>query len=133
MTAAFADTVYFAALNNRRDALHALAMEYEQLTEAIITTEFILVEVATFFLRPGDRIAFAKLDAALRTNPNVTILPATADLYARGLALFAARPDKEWSLTDCISFEVMTELELPDALTADLHFEQAGFRVLLKP
>ena len=132
MTGAFADTVYFAALNNRRDALHALASEFEQIIEVIVTTEFILVETATFFLRPGDRYRFSNLDAALRANPNVTIIPASADLYARGLDLFAARPDKSWSFTDCISFEVMTELELTDALTADEHFEQAGFRVLLK-
>ena len=133
MTPAFADTAYFVALHNRRDALHTLAVECGQLADAIVTTEFILVEVATFFLRPADRVTFAKLDAALRANPNVTVLPSSADLYARGLELFAARPDKEWSLTDCISFEVMAELELTDAVTADQHFEQAGLRVLLKP
>jgi len=99
----------------------------------IITTEFILVELATFFVRPADRAAFAKFDTALRANANATIIPASGELYARGLSLFVSRPDKEGSLTDCISFEVMTELELFDALTADLHFQQAGFQALMKP
>ena len=45
---------------------------------------------------------------------------------------FAARPDKEWSLTDCISFVAMNERDITDALTSDHHFEQAGFRILLK-
>lgn len=131
MKAYFADTAYFVGLYNRHDALHSPALVYDRLAEAFVTTEFILVGVATFFVRPGDRVVFANLDATLRANPRVVILPATADLYARGLALFAARPDKEWSLTDCISFEVMGELELTDALTGDQHFGQAGFRALL--
>ncbi len=61
----------------------------------------------------------------------MTIVPSSSDLFWRGIKLFDARPDKEWSLTDCISFEVMAELGLTDALTADHHFEQAGFRALL--
>jgi uncharacterized protein len=55
----------------------------------------------------------------------------TEALYRRGLALYDARPDKEWSLTDCISFEVMTDEGLEEALTGDRHFEQAGFKALL--
>jgi uncharacterized protein len=46
--------------------------------------------------------------------------------------LFSARPDKEWSLTDCISFVAMNERNITDAPTSDHHFEQAGFRILLK-
>ena len=52
--------------------------------------------------------------------------------YQAGFDLFANRPDKDWSLTDCISFGVMTERGLTEALTADRHFEQAGFRAVLK-
>lgn len=54
-------------------------------------------------------------------------------LWRRGLGLYAARPDKAWSLTDCISFVVMTDRGLTEALTGDHHFEQAGFRALLRP
>lgn len=53
-------------------------------------------------------------------------------VYQAGFDLFAARPDKAWSLTDCISFGVMRERGLSDALTADHHFEQAGFRAVFK-
>ena len=58
-------------------------------------------------------------------------MDATSELFERGLALYNARPDKEWSLTDCISFVVMADEGLTDALTGDRHFEQAGFTALL--
>ena len=50
----------------------------------------------------------------------------------RGVALYAERPDKDWSLTDCISFVVMRKMDITEALTGDRHFEQAGFTALLK-
>jgi uncharacterized protein len=59
------------------------------------------------------------------------IVPPNQELFDEGIHLFAERPDKEWSLTDCISFIIMREYDLTDALTADHHFEQAGFRILL--
>jgi predicted nucleic acid-binding protein len=60
-----------------------------------------------------------------------SIIPCGSELFHRGLSLFAARLDKEWSLTDCISFSVMKEHGLTDALTDDHHFMQAGFKVVL--
>jgi uncharacterized protein len=68
----------------------------------------------------------------LREQPDVEIVPSTSDLFQRGTEFFSARPDKEWSLTDCISFVAMNERNITDALTSDHHFEQAGFRILLK-
>jgi hypothetical protein len=68
----------------------------------------------------------------LRSDPNVQILPASQDLFERGLQLYSARPDQGWPLTDCTSFAAMRELGLTEALTADHHFEQAGFVALLK-
>jgi uncharacterized protein len=59
------------------------------------------------------------------------VLPGPA-LWQRGIELYAERPDKGWSLTDCISFVVMQDRGITDALTADHHFEQAGFTALLK-
>ena len=133
MTAIFADTAFYVAFHNRRDALHPRAVDLaSRLTAPVLTTEFVLGEVANFFKRPGDRTAYAALDAALRSDPATTIVPASPELYAHGLRLFAERPDKEWSLVDCMSFHVMSERGLTDALAADEHFEQAGFRALLK-
>jgi len=132
MKAVFADTSYYVALLSDRDVHHAAAISYgASESVSIVTTEFVLIEVATFFRRPADRVGFVRFDAHLRSDSQATVLPATAELYKSGLALFAARPDKEWSLTDCTSFAVMTERKLTDALTADVHFVQAGFKALL--
>jgi hypothetical protein len=60
------------------------------------------------------------------------MIPATQELFDRGVALYESRPDKEWSLTDCISFVVMADHGITEALTGDRHFEQAGFVALLK-
>jgi uncharacterized protein len=89
--------------------------------------------VADALSSPGIRGHVHKFLLRLATDPKTQVVAADAAWYERGLALYAARPDKSWSLTDCISFEVMTELGLTEALTADHHFEQAGFRALLKP
>jgi predicted nucleic acid-binding protein len=133
MTPVFADTGFYVAFHNRRDALHGQAVELAaRLTAPIITTEFVLLEVANFFKRPGDRGMFTAFDAALRLDSTTTIIPASSELYLYGRNLFSARADKEWSLVDCMSFHVMTERGLTDALTADEHFEQAGFRILLR-
>jgi predicted nucleic acid-binding protein len=68
----------------------------------------------------------------LRSAEEIQIVPASAELFNRALVLFTSRPDKEWSLTDCTSFVVMQEHGMTEALTADHHFEQAGFVALLK-
>ncbi len=58
------------------------------------------------------------------------IVGGSDDLFRRGLKLYVERPDQTWSLTDCISFVVMEEHRIRDALTRDHHFEQAGFRAV---
>lgn len=68
----------------------------------------------------------------MRASPRVKILPLTSGLLNRGLDLMRQRTDKDWSLTDCISFVVMEDEGLREALTGDQHFEQAGFKALLK-
>lgn len=67
----------------------------------------------------------------MRSASNVNVVPLTPDLLGRALQLYAARPDKDWGLTDCVSFEVMRERGIEEALAADQHFIQAGFRALL--
>ena len=68
----------------------------------------------------------------VRNNRLLEIVPYGTSIYQDGYDLFAARPDKDWSLTDCISFAVMGQRGLTDALTGDHHFERAGFRAICK-
>ena len=129
----FADSFFYFAVLNSNDAAHEQAEAFlDHLDGQIVTTAFVLTELADGMADPLDRGTFIRLHEALSTDPSVTIVPAGAALFADGLALYAKRPDKEWSLTDCISFVVMQRHGLTEALTGDHHFEQAGFAALLK-
>ena len=133
MTACFADSYYYIALLNPRDSAHARATDVaRKLSRAVLTTEWVLTEVANVLSAPERRGVVASFLAALRKTRGVEVLPASADQFEGGLRLYADRPDKSWSLTDCISFVTMTGHGLREALTGDHHFEQAGFRALLK-
>jgi predicted nucleic acid-binding protein len=74
---------------------------------------------------------FAELADELQSAPYVDIVPGSHERFQAGLVLFSSRPDKNWSLTDCISFALMKAYGIEEALACDHHFEQAGFRVLL--
>ena len=132
MTACFADTYFFLALLSADDEAHdrAVALNRSQ-RAAMVTTSWVLTEVADALAAPASRAVFLELLAALRSDPQVTIIPAAEALFDRGITLFSNRLDKGWSLTDCISFVVMEDHGIRDALTGDHHFEQAGFRALL--
>ncbi|MCH7871705.1 MAG: type II toxin-antitoxin system VapC family toxin [Planctomycetes bacterium] len=133
MTRYFADSFYYLALLNPRDEAHRRAAEFtREIERPVVTTAWILTEVGDALAAPQQRPAFVDLVDDLRVDPEVEIVPPTADLFHRGIVLFRDRPDKHWSLTDCISFVVMRERGLTDALTGDHHFEQGGFRALLK-
>ncbi len=96
------------------------------------TSTWVLVEVADALATPGRREKFLPLLRFLRANPQVTILPPDPEIFERGTVMFHQRRDKAWSLTDCISFLIMHDRGLRDALTGDHHFEQAGFNALMK-
>jgi uncharacterized protein len=133
MKAIFADTSYFVAFCGPNDAYHARAVQLsESLVEPIITTEYVLVETGGLLLRPEDRFAFINLVRDLKSDPSVRIVRASQTLFNDGFDLFTRRPDKYWSLVDCISFAVMKRRRLDRALSADQHFVQAGFRALLR-
>jgi predicted nucleic acid-binding protein len=130
MKAVFADTMYFVALVNPRDQFQKRVRTHVASYHGrIVTSEFVLIEVANFFSRPPSRSAFLSLVQDLTLDPSVVIVPASAQWFSRGIELFSNRPDKEWSLTDCISFEIMADFQLSHALTADHHFLQAGFTI----
>lgn len=133
MIAVFADTYFYLALLGRDDGARRRAEEVAAaLSVPVITTAWVLMEVANALAAPEYRSFYVQLAQSLRADPAVTLVPPTQQLFERGEAFYAARPDKGWSLTDCISFLVMQEMNLSDALTADRHFEQAGFNALLK-
>jgi hypothetical protein len=128
----FVDTGHWLALANSNDHLHKRATTLAaSLPGPFVTTEAVLLEV-------GDAMAgrkLRKLGAAVladaRTDPEVEVVPLSPELFDNALRLYSARPDKEWSLTDCVSFVVMKERCIEEALAADQHFTQAGFRALL--
>jgi predicted nucleic acid-binding protein len=132
MKTVFADSYYYIALVNERDAGHEDAMKFSRsYLGRAVTTEWVLMEVADALSAPDQRWIFLELLSRLRSEAGLLIVEASHELFDRGVALFSQRPDKSWSLTDCISFVVMQEHGLSEALTADRHFEQAGFVPLL--
>jgi predicted nucleic acid-binding protein len=133
MKTVFADTFYFLALLNASDQAHGKAVAFTAGNVVrMVTTEWVLTELADGLARsPRGRSAFLGTLADLQADPDATIVPCDPVLMAEGVRLYGQRLDKEWSLTDCISFVVMTRASLTEALTGDKHFEQAGFMALL--
>ena len=128
MNRLFADTFFFFEFLNADDNAHREASAFlDAFDGKLVTTEWILTELADGLSGISDRLAFIDFHRVLQNDPMVKIIPANDELFAAGVQLYAARPDKEWSLTDCISFVVMKREGLTDALTGDRHFEQAGF------
>jgi len=129
--AVFADTSFYLALLREDDRAHARAMASVTLKQTIVTTEFIILELGNACARGEDHADCLALVAGMRASSRVRIIHLDTRLLNRGLERMAARSDKDWSLTDCISFLVMEEEGIKEALTTDRHFEQAGFTALL--
>lgn len=131
----FLDTAYIYALFNTRDQWHQKAIEWQQRIDSekhlLLTTQFILIEIANGLSSLKFRQDAAKIIYTLEESLFVEIIPATSELFKQALELYEKRQDKDWGLTDCSSFVVMNENELTDALTTDKYFSQAGFNTLL--
>jgi predicted nucleic acid-binding protein len=136
MTALFADTFYWIALADFADSAHerALALTTERAASPIVTTDEVLGEYLTFFAT-----APAQMRRGAVTNvqhileaPGVRVIPQSRESFLAGMALYGSRPDKGYSLTDCISMETMRREGLTEVLTNDRHFEQEGFRALFR-
>jgi uncharacterized protein len=128
MITVFADTSYYQALMNARDEGHRAANEWTAgFAGKWLTTAWVIVELANTMSRAENRPFFLSLLLDLETDDRVEIVPPTAEILQRGLELYANRADKDWSLTDCISFLVMEDHGVTHAATLDRHFEQAGF------
>ena len=90
------------------------------------------MEVADALAKSESRARVGEFIAHLRQSPVIEIVPASRDTFDRALELYRRHADKHWTLTDCASFVVMCDRDLFEALTADHHFQQAGFTPLLK-
>ena len=129
----FADSGYLLALAERRDSLHRRAVAWaQQLREPLLVTEYVLWETFNALSAPVDRPKAHRLLSDLQNSPAHMFIHSSRELFEAGLAMHRARRDKAWSLTDCISFHVMRERGIMQALAYDEHFEQAGFEALLR-
>lgn len=129
----FVDTSFLLAVLNPRDTLHPHAQAWAAvITEPLLVTEYVLWEFINALSMPTDR---PKVHAALQeiqTAPDWEWVSASPALFSAGVQLHSERGDKAWSLTDCISFLMMPQRHIYQALTYDHHFEQAGYQALLR-
>ena len=136
MNAVFADTFYWAALTAVDDPAHVRAMEISRSLspDRIITTDEVLAEYLTFFSGAGavirDRVG--RNVSGLISSYEVQVIPQSRESLLAGFELYRARPDKGYSLTDCISMQTMKREGLTEVLTNDKHFEQEGLRALFR-
>ena len=128
MARVFADTVYWFALLNPRDALHRKAFEASHNFDAgqLVTSEMVFAELLNSVSAAGQDRRNAAATAI------ASFLPQTPQLFDSAFKRYQQSPDKSWSLTDCASFVIMEEQQLTSALTHDQHFVQAGFQALLR-
>lgn len=127
------DSGYLIALLVPRDSLNARALRWsESVRDRLLLTEYVLWETINYLSPLVDRPKAYLLIDQIETDPAYEFVPATPELFTAGIALHRARPDKTWSLTDCISFHLMRTREITKALAHDEHFEQAGFVALLR-
>jgi len=131
MKVIFADTFYFLALVNEQDKAHQAAARIN-IADGLLTTAWVLTEVGDALSSPENRPVFLRIIDLLNRLPGVRVIEPSKELFQTGIELFRDRPDKAWSLTDCISFVVMRQMNIHNALTGDRHFEQAGFNALLR-
>jgi len=132
----FLDAAYAIALAAPSDQLHARAVALARQVEGdrtrMVTTRAVLLEIGNALSKRRYRAAGVALLSALESDPSIEVVPLSEDIYTQAFDLYRGRPDKEWGLSDCVSFVVMKARGIAEALTADEHFEQAGFRALLR-
>jgi len=130
----FLDTVFIQALLNKNDQYHTQAKALLPMVKNAVEvwiTEAILIEVGNA-LSAVNRTASVQFINQCYQTENIKVVSVDSSLLMRALELYHSRKDKDWGLTDCISFIVMQEQGLIYAVTADIHFVQAGFVALLR-
>lgn len=136
MTSVFADTAYWIAPSNPYDQLHSQARKTSSALGKvqIVTSELVLIELLNYFADgvPTLRLTAANTVDKILSSKDAVVIPHSSADFADALRLYRSRLDKGWSLTDCHSFQLMRRNCIDSALTADHHFEQAGFKALLR-
>jgi predicted nucleic acid-binding protein len=131
----FADALYWVALAHRKDQWHARAVQVSRQLGAVtlITTDEVLAEFLNHFSAYGEpmRIQAAGTVRSFLSDPGMIVIPQSRQTFLAGLALYEARRDKEYGLTDCVSMVTMRQEGITEVLTHDDHFVQEGFNRLL--
>lgn len=131
----FVDTSFFIARFNRSDEHYERARDFDLIfaeARELWTTGAVLLEIAAGFADPRSRAHAVQIwDQLNGGDPRFHVVPASSDELDAAMQLYRQRPDKSWSLVDCLSFLVMQQQQISEALTTDRHFQQAGFRALL--
>jgi predicted nucleic acid-binding protein len=128
------DSTFVAGLINSRDQLHVKAKHFLPLVEKaaeVLITEAVLIEVGNLLHSVPQRQRAAEFIEACYGTTNVTIVSVDTELLRKAIGFYRLHQDKDWGLTDCISFVVVKERDLEIAMTADADFQQAGFRALM--
>lgn len=132
MTSIFADTSFFIALVDRSDQHHAGAVQFLKSNhQPLITTSAIVLELGAFFSDVPLRPSFLASLHAIEKG-KVEVIHVGRELQSQGIEYFGDRPDKDWSLTDCISFVVMKDRDIRESATSHRHFKEAGFIAILR-
>jgi predicted nucleic acid-binding protein len=130
----FVDTSCWVAILNNRDFLHHdVSDKFNELVSGgsrFVTTNFVITETANMFSVSTSRKTMAEFYRRIKSSKVMTIMHVDENLWKTGWTLFESRQDKDWSLTDCISMVCMRKKKINDALTADVHFNQAGFNAV---
>lgn len=129
----FIDTVFVVALVNRRDQYHEQAVTLAERFDGhpLLVTDAVLLEIGNALSRNYKEEAVRIMDDFFASD-EVKIVRLTRELFDKAYSLYKTYVDKEWSLVDCISFVVMRQEAVKQALTFDRHFAQAGFEVLMR-
>ena len=132
MATYFADTSFWIAISSRRDQYHSRAVAWHQsvvrTASRIVTTEAVLWEWLNALSDASTRAIAAEGHRRVHADRRIEVVLFEPELNDAAIGLYRGRADKNWSLTDCLSFVVMERHALTEALTTDRHFEQAGFR-----
>src|SRR5438093_12804141 len=124
MTEVFVDTFHWLSLMNPRDTFHQHVLQMSK-PPRMVTTQAVQLEVMDAFCDPRYRGLATEFGRQTTADESLVIVPLETDLLNRSVTFFEKHRDKAWSMTDCISFVVMKDRGIADALTRDHHFEQA--------